>query len=152
MRGCLQWHRDISMSSSRLPDSSKPSALVQKRRALRRMSSPREVTDSLSDSFPVCRLFLGSPASQCRNETLLNRQRTKEYIPHIPRGQAALHTGNTSRPRPAWTDNKYHLNVILSNFNKLTRYSKKSAWAGCLSLSPLTKQQHSGSPGLRWAH
>lgn len=61
----------------------------------RRRKSPQGVTDSLSDSFPSQSSLPGLSSRQYRNETLLNQQRTKEYIPHIPLGQAALHTGNS---------------------------------------------------------
>lgn len=64
----------------------------------------------------------GLSSRRYRNETLLNLQRTKEYIPHVPRGQAALHTGNTSLLYPC----ELTTNIILMSFYQLKKTKRKT--------------------------
>lgn len=96
-----------------------------KRRAQGRMSSPRGLLTVFQTHFQSV-----VSNRQYRNEKLLNLQRTKEYIPHIPRGQAALHTGNTSLLYP----HELTANIILMSFYQISKMhscwsnSNKEAW------------------------
>lgn len=97
MRGCLQWHPHISTSSSLLSDLY--SRIPQ--HWFKEMGTEKHGF-SVGDNRKSFRLIFTLPSlpglsrRQYRNETGLNLQRTKEYIPRIPLGRATLHTGNSS--------------------------------------------------------
>lgn len=149
MRGCFLWHADVSTGSSLLSDLRNPSALVQRDRHREGWVLRGGYWQSfrLISSLPS---LPGLPGRQYRNETLLNLHRTKEYIPRIPLGQAALHTGNTSLLYPCEQTTNIILMSFLSNFKKCTRFTgHKSGLPGYSSLSNLTKQRQRQNPGVK---
>lgn len=140
MRGCLQGRTGVSTSSS--PPLPTYTSCGSKRRARRGMSSPRGLLTVFQTHFQSvvwARALTGSTEMRL----LLNLQRTKEYIPHIPLGQAALHTGNTSLLYPCELTTNIILMSFLSHFKKALNlqviHSSSSPYSG-LSLSNLTKR------------
>ena len=148
MRGCLWRHTDISAS---LPPPClsilwSPSVFGSKRQAQRRMSSPQGVTDSLSDLFPVCRLFfLGSLTRKAaqKRDTAKSTEDKRIHSTHSS-GTSSFAHRKYQHTVFVWTDNKYYLNLILISFLKCNKFTgHEFCWVG-VKLNKTVTEMESG--------